>query len=164
MLTFQPDKFIACNLSQMNPGNVFFIRETGQYHLSVLLEASNNNFLFLPMTGKRSFQFQTADVTRSPPKVLRLPVSTTDLRIRVDHHSGIPDAAEAGLGKLVVCPEHGPCITAEWPGHEDDGYCNALRLSDWSQAQVGTVRFAFQKWALSYLDESNSWVDVIIST
>lgn len=162
MLSFQPSQLTASSISKLKPGAVFTFREIGEYHLAALLEVHNNSFLFLPLTGKGKFKFQMIDITQSDLKVVVFPFAANDLRIRVDHHSGMP-TTERELGRLIVSPEYGLCISAVWPGHEED-YCNAVQLSDWGQVTVDTARFAFRDWTLSYLDESKSWVDVVTSS
>ena len=90
-----------------------------------------------------------------------LPYEPEQLRIRIDESSSSDDFGEHHLGQLLVSADNGLCIAAEFPDLANKNYRNVANLKGWKLDRVSEPRFAFNRWALSVVDEAGQWVDLV---
>lgn len=160
MLTFNLSELTLCKLPTVALKQLFLHKTASGYAVALLIEADKKGQLICTLTGETAFQFEDFNPRLNRPAVLPLPISVADLRLRVDPVSHVVDPHEESPGRLIVLPDQGACIYAEWYRRLDD-VPNLLSLSTWEPAYSGKPVFGFDRWSLSYIDETGRWSDLV---
>lgn len=140
----------------------FFLHKTAsEYAVTIMVASDQTGQLICKLSGETAFQFESFDTRQSQrTTVLPLPLSTEDLRLRIDPASHVADPYEESPGRMIVLPGQGACIYAEWhkPGHDAP---NLLNLSTLDYDYLEKPTFGFDRWLLSYIDETGRWSDLV---
>ncbi|MQP76256.1 hypothetical protein CQ393_10160 [Stenotrophomonas sp. MYb238] len=161
MLTFNLSEMIQRRLPAVVLKQLFLYKTTSEYAIAVMVAADPAGQLICKLTGETAFQFESFDARQGQRvPVLPLPISTADLRLRVDPASHVADPHEISPGRLIVLSGQGPCIFAEWhkPAHDVP---NLLNLSTWEPDYIDKPTFGFDRWSLSCVDETGCWSDLV---
>lgn len=148
-------------LTAVKPGSFFFHIEKSKSVLAVaMVRHDEAKPMWLNLDGPFAFELQETAKTSYVKRVLVLNVPDR-LQLRIDHTSLVASNEVHQIGRLVVDEEDAACIAAVWPHLEKEGYRNAVALKSWIQTQLGDSRFVFDTWALSYVDDSGQWIDLV---
>lgn len=79
----------------------------------------------------------------------------------MDRASAVSDNSRHELGRLVFPNGGHACIAVVWPGLEDKDYRNVVELGGWTCTVDSSPSFMFDRWSLSFADETGEWVDVV---
>lgn len=156
MLPFDLARTSEQVVGALKPGQLFFHRHRGVVALAIRLHG--RNAWWLNLTGNKAFQF--GEDEDGQKKVLVPNISVESVKLRVDQSSCTADSSAHRIGQLLF--EDGKAgIAAVWGDRDPEEYRNVMRLDDWSQSDMWQPRYIFDRWALSYLDESSQWVDLV---
>jgi hypothetical protein len=144
-----------CELSKLQPGEIFFHRLKNTLSMAVRVFGEEKNRWWLNLVGGNAFQL--GEDSEGRKQVLRVNIDPARFRVRVDQSSMSPGNEEHRVGKLIVNDNGQMGITAAWPGA---GRQDVILLNDWRHSTVSSPYFIFESWALVYLDEAGQWVDI----
>ena len=147
-------------LSELQPGQFFLHRQMDTVSLAIKINwMTSSGSAWLNLTGSNAFKLD-AD-THGRKNVLHANIDLTRLQLRIDHTSLPPDDRQHPLGKVVMDDRGKAGIAVVWTGLEDKDHRNVILLDGWEQTSVYTPSFIFDRWALSYPDETSQWVDLV---
>lgn len=158
MIAFDPSSLSATKVAALQPGQVFCYRDSSAYKLALRV-AHGDRPAWLNLSGEHAFMLDSLRERSSELRVLPLPIAASDLRIRVDHSSGSQDMSENVAGRLVF-GEGTAHIATSWKD-TDRRYFNTVECDKWAVGTEYEPRFVFERWALTYRDESGQWVDLV---
>lgn len=161
MFTFKLKEVQPLFLDSIAAGQLFLHKTENEYAVSAMVSADGTDRLICPLNGETAFHFNSIDVRLGRPATLLIPVSVDSLRLRVDETSRASDLKDNPAGRLLIQPDGGACISAEWYKKDREGTPNALQLSNWQTTWIEKPIFGFERWSLSYVDEAGNWQDLI---
>ena len=159
MIAFDPSSLSAGDVSALQPGQLFCHRNRGEDYQLALRVAGEDRPSWLNLTGEHAFLLDCVRERPSSLRVLPLPITPGELRIRVDHSSGAHNFNENIAGRLVF--GDGKAHIATCWRDSDPRYFNTVQCDGWAVRSEYEPRFIFERWALSYRDECGQWVDLV---
>lgn len=158
MIAFDLSSLSATQVANLKPGQLFWYCGSNACVLALRLDWSDQ-VAWLNLSGENAFRMDCLSKQKRELLALPMPIEASDLRIRVDHASGSLDLADNAPGR-VVFEDEGALIAARWIDL-DHRYFNAVVWGNWRGLTGVQPKFAFERWALSYRDESGQWVDLV---
>ena len=162
MIAFDPSSLSAGYVSALPPGQLFCHRSRGEDYQLAIRVGGPEPAGWLNLTGEHAFLLDCLRDPSSTLRVLALPIMPSELRMRVDFASGAQDVSENIAGRLVF--GEGKAHIATWWKGSDPRYFNTVECDRWAEGREGQPRFIFERWALTYRDESGDWIDLVTRT
>lgn len=162
MLPFGLRDLQVTALAELQPGATFIHTDrNGGQHLAVALAQDRPGHpAWLNLDGPGAFQLHTMDRPHRV-SVLSLGIPADRLRLRVDRSSAVSDNSRHEPGHLVFPNGGHACIAVVWPGMEDMDRRYVVELGGWACTVDSSPSFMFDRWSLSFADETGEWVDLV---
>jgi hypothetical protein len=165
MLQSVSKHFGPVSLESLQAGDTFYRDEGGKLSLGIIagVSAGSPEIVILMLTGADAFKFFKYRKINSP-RVLATGIPSDSLKMRLDVDSAV-DAKRHVPGQITISREPaGPVISGAWPEHADattQYNQNGIAMEGWEYSAGNGAAHAFSGWALSYVDESGAWVDLL---
>lgn len=142
-----------------------FIHDTVQddQALGIVLPQENERVLrVLCLSGKDAFYIRDYESRHLQERIaLPLGIESQQLMLRVDFSPRpISQHATPELGRLIFNEAGSAAIEAMFGPDRGTPTPCLVAIPDWTKENRRNPRFVFNRWALSYLDESKQWVDL----
>lgn len=160
MLAFDPKELSTKNITDLAPGQLFHYISMGESRLALSLAPRSAHPIWLNLTGKLQFHLDTFERLPARMRVLPLPIPPNEYRIRADF-SSVMSSEEHRLGALVFASDQKCCVAVRW-GDSDEFDRHVADLDTLDFREQAGVNFRIPRWALSYLDESGQWLDILL--
>ncbi len=161
MLPLDIAKTRIVELSTLNPGEFFFHKSSGEFHLGVLLIGDEQHCQWLKLTGPNAFTLARLP-SRGREKVLRFIAVHNALRLRIKGTDSPKQYSDHQVGQLIFDSEVGACIAVQWPDMDPQHYKHVVAVDSWNSGQMASPSGGvLDNWAISFVDESGQWVDLV---
>lgn len=155
---------IAFDYASLAPRD-FFIHESvsDDQALGLVLPNDDSEILqILTLTGKEAFVVREFErVYNKSHPALPLKVDHDRVRLRVEISDSTPASVKHQPGRLVVGNHQEPSIEVMLAPDGGRPAQRTVSLKDWKLGHARQPKFAFDRWSLSYIDESGQWVDLV---
>lgn len=158
MLTIQPNTLSVVQLTALKPGDLFqYSGQHGSYVAMLVQNETPHYASWLRLTGDRQFRMQDTGPAGSvhyarAPKVLRLGIQRSDLRVQIDQtHVKRAAAGTLHIGCLLIREKlHIVTFSGDGDVHQDE--LSGVALSDLSCDSVDpNGRYICDKWQLVHV-------------
>ncbi|MEH6417083.1 hypothetical protein [Pseudomonas sp. CGJS7] len=163
MIPFKLNELTSAPVAKLKAGEFFYFGGShGPWDIGVVLKPLNDRPRIMSLTGEDSFRIKVSEFRSAGlGVVLPLKLDQTRIRLRIDPNGSaeVVQSDELKLGCVSISHDGPAGIRCAYIDMPVERYRTVALLSDWEVEPCEGRFFAAEKWAFTYLDDSNSWVD-----
>lgn len=162
MIGFKLDELTISSAADLESGQFFIDPSQAAGCMAVAVHVDEEGVLFMPLAGLNAFRLKELPLKGKESRVLVWPLEPDRLRIRVDESSSALDPQPPHpLGRLLLMEGRNPVVRAEWHKPAKSDVPDAVDLTNWRFSSIARTQLGFDRWTMSFLDETGSWHDLI---
>lgn len=163
MIPFKLNELTSAPIASLRAGEFFYSGGAhGPFDVGLVLKPLNDRPRIMKLTGQDSFRIRVSELRSGGlGSVVPLRLDPTRVRLRIDPRATTAQFDEHKLGYVSIPYDGRPGIRCAYIDLQVEKYMTIALLDGWDVEPCEGRFFAATKWALTYLDDSRAWTDLI---